>query len=157
MQISQNNGRLYHLKLTHALREMIVTFKIKQHAEGRGLWETREMSSILKDKSPALPSTACPWSFHCSGPHTRSESVAHCPWGMRTHWHAETYHCSCSSNTHNHGEARMAALWAWTETERFRERFRFCMRALTYIVASLLSGYRWSEADPACNPLSVSI
>ena len=51
----------------------------------RGLRETGEMSSILRDKSPALPSTACPWRSHCNRPHTGSESVTHCPWGARAH------------------------------------------------------------------------
>lgn len=100
MQISQNDSRLHHLKLMHALREMIVTFRIKRHAEGRGLWDTREMSSILRDKSPALPSTACPWSFHCSGPHTRSESVTHCPWGVHTHTGMQKHITAAALITH---------------------------------------------------------
>lgn len=34
------------------------------------------MSSILRDKSPAIPSTACPWSLHCSGPHTQGATLS---------------------------------------------------------------------------------
>lgn len=52
----------------------------------RGLRETREMSSILRDKSPALPSTACPWSSRCNRPHT-GKRVCHPPSLRRTHTH----------------------------------------------------------------------
>lgn len=122
----------------------------------RGLRETREMSSILRDKSPALPSTACPWSSHCNRPHTGSESVTHCPWGTRTHWNAKTYHRSRYYKAHNHCEVRMAALWAWSETARLKEGFQFLMGVMAYIVTSLLSGPRWSETALAYAPLSAN-
>ena len=62
----------------------------------RGLRETREMSSILRDKSPALPSTACPWSSRCNRPHT-GKRVCH-PLSLRhahTHTHTHTHTLEC--------------------------------------------------------------
>lgn len=122
----------------------------------RGLRETREMSSILRDKSPALPSTACPWRSRCNRPHTGSESVTHCPRGARTHWNAKTYRRSRYYKAHNHCEVRMAALWAWSETARLKEVFQFHMGVMAYIVTSVLSGHRWSETALASAPLSAS-
>lgn len=127
--------------------------------EGRGLWETREMSSILRDKSPAIPSTACPWSLHCSGPCTQGASVSPTVPEARAHTGMQkTYRRGCYYNTHNHCEVRTAASWAWSEMARLKERFSILHgRYGKYIVTSVLSGHWWSETDPVCTPLSVKI
>ena len=83
------HNQLHQLKQMHANAERNALHLQNKTACGerrgrRGLRETGEMSSILRDKSPALPSTACPWSSHCNRPHTGSESVTHCPWGAHT-------------------------------------------------------------------------
>lgn len=106
-----------HLQTKTALREM---------RRSGGLQETKEMSSILRDKSPALPSTACPWSSHCNWSHTGLSLSATVPeTRTHTHWDAKTYRRSCYYKEHNHSKVREAALWAWSETERLKEGFQF--------------------------------
>lgn len=70
------------LNLMWTERKMVVAFKLRQHTEmeeslggGEG-----EMSSILRDKLPVLPSAARPWSSGRDGPHTRKEPVTRRPW-----------------------------------------------------------------------------
>lgn len=91
----------------------------------RGQQESRGMSSILRDKSPALPSTACPWSSRCNWPHRHQ--LCHQLSLRRTNWNAKTYHCSRYYKVHNHREVRRASLQAWSQTARVKKGFRLKM------------------------------
>lgn len=127
----------------------LFTFKIRQHAERRrrSLWETREMSSILRDKSPALPSTACPWSSRCNPPHTGSESVTHRPWDARTHWNAKKKHIPAAAIIKHTTTGRSQRLLCEHEVKRsdWNRAFYFAWLDRAYVVTLLLSGRRWLD------------
>lgn len=126
----------------------------------RGLRGTGEMSSILRDKSPALPSAACPWRSHCNRPHTGSESVTHCPWGACTHRNAETYRRRRRYyEAHNHSEVRMAAFVSanWNgDAERGLSISHRCY-AIHILLLLFPQDAGWSAADHACAPLSANV
>lgn len=87
---------------------------------GEGLRETREMSSILRDKSPALPSTACPWSSLCNRPHAGSKSVTHRPWGAC----AGAHHRRRDYKAPDHREVKTAVFFFFFLWERELKRQR---------------------------------
>ena len=142
------------------LRGMLFTFKIRQHAEtgegGEACGRLGEMSSILRDKSPALPSTACPWRSRCNRPHTGSESVTRRPWGTCTHRNAKTYHLTAVIK-HTITERSERLLWEREVKQRDCKRsFNLEWVLMVFIVTSLFSGHRWSELALAYAPLSAT-